>query len=393
MGKPLVEVFHIVNAQTGKEADNPVEKVLQTGKIIGLANHTKLISRNGDQYQIADSAAPIMDDEGNTTGIVLVFRDVTDEYQMQSALQERERFLKNVFQSLQDGVSVLDRNLTIVQTNKWMEEMYAHEAPLGGKKCYTAYQQRETVCPWCPTVELAMETGETRRVEVPYPNIKNVKGWIDLSAFPLKNEGGEVTGVIEYVKDISERKRAENALQKSEQMYREAIEVAGAVPYYQNYQTNTYNFIGNEIKALTGYAPEEFTYDLWQSLEQEIVLLGALEGCSPDELAQQARNGEDVHWRADYRIKTKTGEERWLANAAIQVKNEQGQVVGSLGILQDITERKHAEEELRKSEERYRNFIINASEGIYRIDFTTPISIDLTDEELIESISSHCRNW
>ncbi len=388
MGKPLVDVFHIVNAQTGKEADNPVEKVLQTGKIIGLANHTKLISRNGDQYQIADSAAPIMDDEGNTTGIVLVFRDVTDEYQMQSALQERERFLKNVFQSLQDGVSVLDRNLTIVQTNKWMEEMYAHEAPLGGKKCYTAYQQRETVCPWCPTVE-AMETGETRRVEVPYPNIKNVKGWIDLSAFPLKNEGGEVTGVIEYVKDISERKRAENALQKSEQMYREAIEVAGAVPYYQNYQTNTYNFIGNEIKALTGYAPEEFTYDLWQSLEQEIVLLGALEGCSPDELAQQARNGEDVHWRADYRIKTKTGEERWLANAAIQVKNEQGQVVGSLGILQDITERKHAEEELRKSEERYRNFIINASEGIYRIDFTTPISIDLTDEELIESISSH----
>ncbi len=357
-------------------------------KIVGLANHTMLIARDGEEYQIADSAAPIQDNHGHATGVVLVFRDVTEEYRMQNALEERERFLQNVFQALQDGLSVLDRNLFIVRTNRWMEEMYADEMPLIGKKCFSAYQKRDTPCPWCPTIA-AMKTGETRRVEVPYPNFVEVKGWIDLSAFPLKNERGEVTGVIEYVKDVSERKRAEEALQKSEQMYRDAIEVAGAVPYYQNYLTNTYDFVGDGIYDLTGYSPKEFNFDVWQSLEQEIVLFGDLVGCTPDELVQRARNGDDIHWRADCRILTRNGEERWLANAAIQVNNEEGQVIGSLGILQDITDRKRVEEALRQSEERYRNFIVNASEGIYRIDFASPVSIDLPDEELKETISRH----
>lgn len=90
-GKPLVDVFSIVAADTQETAENPVRQVLESGKTVGLADHTVLLSQNGARYQIADSAAPIKDADGNTTGVVLVFRDVTREYRMQEDLRQSEK--------------------------------------------------------------------------------------------------------------------------------------------------------------------------------------------------------------------------------------------------------------------------------------------------------------
>ena len=98
-----------------------------------------------------------------------------------------------------------------------MEEMYSHKMPLKGRKCYEAYQDRKSVCPWCPSVE-SLKTGDKRTAEVPYPDAKDPQGWIDLSSYPLKNSKGEVTGLIEYVKDITERKRVEAALQNMQKL-------------------------------------------------------------------------------------------------------------------------------------------------------------------------------
>ncbi|MBT3279541.1 MAG: PAS domain S-box protein [Phycisphaerales bacterium] len=90
-GKLLTEVFHIIHAHTRKPAENPAEKVLSTGEIVGLANHTALIAKDGTEYQIADSGAPIRNDKGETIGVVLVFRDVTDEYALQDQLRQAQK--------------------------------------------------------------------------------------------------------------------------------------------------------------------------------------------------------------------------------------------------------------------------------------------------------------
>lgn len=79
VGKPLTAVFHIIHEQTRAMVENPVEKVLKARKIVGLANHTVLVAKDGVEYQIADSGAPIWDGEGNIMGVVLVFRDVTEQ--------------------------------------------------------------------------------------------------------------------------------------------------------------------------------------------------------------------------------------------------------------------------------------------------------------------------
>lgn len=98
VGKPLINVFNIINEKTRKQCNNPVEQVLETGKILGLANHTILIAKNGIERAIADSAAPIMDQNGNIKGVVLVFRDVTEE---------RDQEEKIIYLSYHDGLTGL----------------------------------------------------------------------------------------------------------------------------------------------------------------------------------------------------------------------------------------------------------------------------------------------
>ncbi len=91
MGKSLASVFHIINEKTRKVCENPVAKVLETGRIIGLANHTALIAKDGTEKSIADSAAPIRDMKSNIIGTVLVFRDVTIENKINAELAKTKK--------------------------------------------------------------------------------------------------------------------------------------------------------------------------------------------------------------------------------------------------------------------------------------------------------------
>ncbi len=90
-GKPLQEVFSIVNERTRVSCENPVEMVLESGGTVELANHTALIARDGTERIIADSGAPIRDKEGTIIGVVLVFRDITDKQRMEAEIQKMQQ--------------------------------------------------------------------------------------------------------------------------------------------------------------------------------------------------------------------------------------------------------------------------------------------------------------
>ncbi len=197
-----------------------------------------------------------------------------------------------------------------------------------------------------------------------YRRHDGVYRWLSWNSFPIIKDNL----IFSMARDITEQKQVETALEESEQLYRSAIEVAGAVPYYQNYKTGSYEFVGPGIEQMTGYPADGFNCGIWDCITREVVLLGKLSNLSHEEAIQAARKGEGISWRADYRIETRTGEERWVANAAVQVQDDQGDNIGSLGILQDITERKQAENALRESENRFRTLVDNTPIGVWQCD-------------------------
>jgi PAS domain S-box-containing protein len=135
---------------------------------------------------------------------------------IEEEVQERGRLLASIFESIQDGISILDLDYRIIRVNPAMEKWYAHAMPLIGKKCFEAYQLRDQVCAVCPTRQ-TLETGQAVYVVVPKVGTGGeVAGWMDLYSFPLIDQRtGQMRGVIEYARDITERKNAEDRLQAS----------------------------------------------------------------------------------------------------------------------------------------------------------------------------------
>ncbi len=186
---------------------------------------------------------------------------------------------------------------------------------------------------------------------------------------------GDQTYLANIGLDISERKRAEAALLKSEALYRQAIEVAGAVPYLQSYigvgTLIHYDFIGEGIRDITGYGPEEFTAELWDEITLERELLEDLAGQNWLDAIDQVRLRGRAIWKCNHRIRARDGKIHWVFEAAVELRNEKGVSYGSIGLFQDITARKLADDALRESEVRYRLIAENTADVIWVLDVET----------------------
>ena len=128
--------------------------------------------------------------------------------QAQEDIRKSKQFLDNIFDSIQDGMTILDTGLNILRTNRATERWFAHARPLEGKKCYTAFHGRERPCEPCPSLK-TMETGEAGYQVFLNPTTSLAEPvWVELYTFPMVDPvSGQLSGVIEYFRDITERKR------------------------------------------------------------------------------------------------------------------------------------------------------------------------------------------
>jgi len=140
--KPLSEIFPIVNALTRRSVISPVEQVLKSGKIIGLANHTLLLARDGKEYQIADSAAPIIDDDDHIIGVILVFRNVTEEYALQEAVKINEQRLSAIMENSPAIIYVKDLDGKFTSVNRSFQKVTGlSESQILGKTTHDIFPQ------------------------------------------------------------------------------------------------------------------------------------------------------------------------------------------------------------------------------------------------------------
>ncbi|OWZ84438.1 diguanylate cyclase domain-containing protein [Natranaerobius trueperi] len=151
---------------------------------------------------------PEVDENGKVNTILVITRDVTKQKQDEKKLHQTKNLLEGLFESIQDGISVLNFDLSIRYTNKTIKTWYESDLPLEGKKCYQAYHKREVPCDPCPSIK-CLQTG---KVEVEEINVQTDIGemWIELYSYPLFEEGyDEPTGVVEFVRDITDKKQTE----------------------------------------------------------------------------------------------------------------------------------------------------------------------------------------
>jgi PAS domain S-box-containing protein len=145
--------------------------------------------------------------------------------------------------------------------------------------------------------------------------------------------------------EIAERKQAELALQKSEDLYRRAIDAAGAVPYALRHEAHTFSFtfVGEKISQITGFSASELNAEIWKGLILEGFPRGKLADLSFDEADHLTNADSNLLWECDFLIRTRDGHTRWIADTSVKGRDEKDGSLISIGIFQDITERKQRE--------------------------------------------------
>jgi PAS domain S-box-containing protein len=211
-GKGLAEVFRIINMATGEPVENPVEKVLSTGQTVGLANHTLLISRDGKEVPIDDSAAPIPDADGRVGGVILVFRDVTKRRQAE-LLNER---LAAIVESSDDIIASKTLDGVITSWNRGAERILGYRADeVIGR--HVSMLMPPDLIEDMPRILNKIRRGEkvdhyqTRRRRKDGTLIE-----VSLTVSPIRDSSGRVIGASKIGRDITQEKLIESERQEAD---------------------------------------------------------------------------------------------------------------------------------------------------------------------------------
>jgi len=211
-GQPLEAVFPIVNEQTRRPVENPVEKVLREGVIVGLANHTVLIAKDGTERPIDDSAAPIRDAAGRMLGVVLIFRDVTEQRRADRELRESEARKSAVLQTALDCIITMDQEGKVVEFNPAAEKTfgYSREEVMGRELADFIIPPRLRERHQRGMAHyLATGDGPVlgKRLELPAMRADGSEFPVELAITRIPTDGPPL--FTAYLRDVSEAKRAE----------------------------------------------------------------------------------------------------------------------------------------------------------------------------------------
>jgi len=211
LGLPIRDIFHIVNELTGEPAEDIIGKVLSEGKVVALANHTALISRDGCVIPIEDSAAPIADSAGDITGVVIVFHDVTEKRQAEAVLRESEERLRSLAENVPCVLMRFDRQLRIAYLSSQSDRYIPNSVEQMLGRTNREIGMPEHLCDlWDAATERVFQTGTPEEIEF------NLAGPAGMRTFALKfapefGPDQEVQYVLGVSTDITERKQAELA--------------------------------------------------------------------------------------------------------------------------------------------------------------------------------------
>jgi PAS domain S-box-containing protein len=394
-GRPLAEVFHIVNEETRRPVENPVAEVLREGLAVNLANHTLLIARDGRERPIADSGAPILDAAGDISGVVLVFRDQSEERAAQEAVRTESANLRAVMAALPVGLLVLDQAAEVVGANPAAEQLFGHilselrerRQPGDMLGCVRSHDDPRGCgfagqCSGCvlrAAIGMVFDHG-TSLHDLETEGLYEREGaarhlWLRFSLEPVSLDGGPHALVA--LQDITEAKLTEQTLRQLASTLDESQSIARVGSY--RYLISADHWAGSEIMDAILGIDEAYprTIDGYLALVHPDDRLGLA-----DHLRQGLAGLRPAKERAYRIIRRDDGEERWIHGRALLERDGNDRPLALLGTIQDITDAKRAEQALRESAVMLEEAQRMARVGSYRFQFNEDrwTSSDVMDE-------------
>ncbi|MBA3597273.1 MAG: PAS domain S-box protein [Methylibium sp.] len=410
LGQDLDTVFVIVNEETRKKVECPVDKVLRTGRVVGLANHTVLIARDGTERPIDDSAAPIRSESGDVHGVVLVFRDITEKHEAAKKLEEahaalerrvdertaelaNERaFLAAVLEAVEDGIVACSADGVLTLFNRATRQLHRlPEQPLPADRWadyYDLYRVDGTTP--LPTHEIplrrALQGELVRDAEmVIAPRGGGTPRTLLASGRSFADAGGRKLGAVVSMHDVTARHEAQAAREATvrEQVRRQETEAAaerlrqskerfellldssgeGIVGMESD---GSCTFVNGAAAAMLGYRPQELLGRSVRDVIRPWQADGSPDRQADDTIERAARNATAI--RVDDALFQHKDGPPVPVSYSVNPMTVDGRNTGAVITFTDITQRKRAEEELRTSEARYRTLFETVDEGFCVIE-------------------------
>ena len=317
LGQPLESVFQIVNEATGQPVESPATRALREGVVVGLANHTVLVQKDGSKCPIDDSAAPIRDEDGNVSGCVLIFRNVTAQRDVERDKTSQlltARLLAAIVESSNDAIISKSLDGIIQSWNAGAERVFGFAA-------------EEAVGQHISLVIPPERIGEEDRIIASLKAGQRVEHFetvrrrsdgrhihVSLTISPIRDDSGNVVGASKIVRDITDRKLVEAERQKFVTLVESSTDFIGmcdlnGIPFFVNHAGLEMAGLDSIEQATRTPVPDFFFPEDQERIMNEFF---------PSVM-------EHGHGEIEVRFRHfKTGEARWMAYKLLTLTDEDG---------------------------------------------------------------------
>lgn len=380
LGKPLNNVFRIVEENSERIAENPAEKVLREGRIVGLANHTLLIHRDGRRIPIDDSGSPIRNEYGDITGVILVFKDISEKRNTENESRIMMERYHSIINSNHNAIYLLDTDLNYLLMNQaYLRRLGAADPDKYIGKAYAEFHPDKNTKQFKKRIQRVIKSGNP--VDYEYESDRDNRCFLRTLSPILDEKTGSVQAITVISTDITEQKTAEQLLRLSETRFRTVFKKSPlGVAILRNV---IFDEVNPAFCKMMGYAPAE------------LKKLSVNDITHPDDRKSDKNfieglfSGKTPSFQSKKRYIKKSGEKVWANTTVSLLKTEDDGTIFTLAIVEDVSERRKTDEALRESEAKYAAIFKSATDGLI---FLNKKGIVLDVNEALTRITGITRN-
>lgn len=357
LGKNVNKILPVFDGDDEIFFDNPIKNVITSGVVIGYKNDSYFISKEGNKLFISASCSPNIDFEGKTTGAVIVFRDVTRLKQVDEDLRIERNNFQEIFEASPMGIAIVNSDLIIGKVNSAFLKVFnkKFEEVINKKTgdilyCMNSFRNPDGCgfsegCELCKIRSIVTRVIEDKMMyvekDIKFNQLYNgieVSPWLDVNFVPINISG--VTNVMLVLEDVTEQKQYKTSLEESRDFYISSFENFPGLVWRTNKQQKVDYFNKAWLKFTGRTMEEEITINWKEKIHQEDAEKYFKTWIEKSEL-------HEAH-EIEYRLKTKEGNYRWIWERSSPIHDMRGEFTGFIGVCDDITDRKIAEEGLNR---------------------------------------------